>query len=104
MSRTPEGAEKDKVKAFLNKIGAYNYWPVPAGYGRQGIDCVACIFGQFWAIEVKSESGALFARQKQTMEEVRAAKGHAIAGTSREIIFFICHVLGLDPYQHVSRF
>lgn len=102
MSRTPEGEQKDLVKKYLKSIGAYQFWPVPSGYGRQGIDCYACIAktwkpARFWAIEVKaSEAEQPTARQKQTLNEVHAAGGIIISGTADQIIKHIEYVFRLD--------
>ena len=96
MSRTPEGIEKDKLKNFLKQIGAYQFWPVPGGYGRQGIDCYACIRGQFWALEVKAPKEQPTARQQATLQEVRTAKGGIACGTAEEIIGYLCNVCGLS--------
>lgn len=96
MSRTPERIEKDKLQNFLRRIGAYAYWPVPSGFGRQGVDCYVCIYGQFWALEVKAPGSKATARQQQTLDNVRAAKGGICAGTGDEIIGYLCNSLGLD--------
>ena len=93
MSRTPEGIEKAKVKAFLASIKAYAYWPVPSGYGKQGVDCYACIRGRFWAIEVKAPGGLPTPRQNLTLDEVANASGHTITGTGDKIVAYITAVL-----------
>ena len=104
MSRTPEGIEKDKVKRYLDSIGAYQFWPVPGGYGKQGVDCYTCLprwlrtprdmygfpeVGIFCAIEVKAPNGKITARQIATLNEVDTAKGITVAGTGDEIIEFL---------------
>ena len=90
---TPEAKEKATLKAYLNEIGAYHFWPVPLGYGKQGVDCYACILGDFWGIEVKPLSRQPTARQQATMITISKANGHAVAGTASEIIQHIHHVL-----------
>jgi len=48
--------EKDVKKAlriYLDKIGAYQYWPVPMGYGAKTVDVLVCYKGKFYAIEAK---------------------------------------------------
>ena len=48
--------EKDVKKAlrtYLDKIGAYQYWPVPMGYGAKTVDVLVCYKGKFYAIETK---------------------------------------------------
>lgn len=52
---TPEGKVKEKVKAYLKSIGAWQFWPVSNGMGQHGIpDCVACYRGRFVSIETKA--------------------------------------------------
>lgn len=52
---TSEGEVKKELKKYLNKIGAWNYWPVSNGMGRHGIpDCIGCYKGHFFAIECKA--------------------------------------------------
>jgi hypothetical protein len=88
MSRTPEAIEKQKVRKYLDRIGAYSYWPVPSGYGRQGVDCYVCApMGFFLAIEVKAtEKEKPTARQMQTLEQVWKAGGLTYWGTADQII------------------
>lgn len=92
---TPEGVEKKAIKEFLEKLGAYQFWPVQTGRGKDTLDCLACISGKFWAIEVKSEDAALGARHGATkrqvlrLEEVEDAGGLAVCGNARMIISMI---------------
>ena len=44
---------KKSLKEYLTKIGAYQYWPVPTGYGASTIDCFFCYEGLFFAVETK---------------------------------------------------
>jgi len=83
---TPEAKEKKKVKDYLNSLWeTYHFWPVPSGYGRQGIDCYACIRGQFFGLEVKASGSKPTKRQELTLQQINGAKGIAIAGTGDEI-------------------
>jgi hypothetical protein len=93
MARTPEAAEKVKVKAYLTSLWCYQFWPVPSGYGRQGVDCYACVEGRFFAIEVKAPGQKPTPRQIRTLEEVDDAEGIAIWGTADQIISVIQSVL-----------
>lgn len=93
MSRTPEAIEKDAVKAHLTALGAYHHWPVPGGYGRQGIDCYACIQGKFFAFEVKAPGEEPTKRQEQTMGQIREAGGITIWGTAEQIIECLKHAI-----------
>lgn len=104
MARTPEGEQKDQVKKFLTSIQAYQHWPVPSGYGRQGIDCYACIKRIFWAIEVKrDENEEPTPRQWQTLEEVRVAEGLTAVGTADKIIKTITYVMLSHGYDFRSK-
>ncbi|MDT8342771.1 MAG: hypothetical protein RQ751_14770, partial [Longimicrobiales bacterium] len=52
--RIKEAYVKDRVKRWLNSIGAYQFWPVQSGLGAQGIpDCIFCWNGFFGSIETK---------------------------------------------------
>ena len=85
--KTPEGHEKADVKKYLDTIGAYHFWPVPGGYGKQGVDCYASIKGVFWAIEVKKDMKTLpTARQRMTLLEVESAGGRTVCGDAAHII------------------
>lgn len=84
--RTPEGDEKAKVKEFLAKIGAYQFWPVQMGIGAATVDCLACIRGLFFGIETKASDGRYTARQRKTMKDIAAAGGGVYSGTADEII------------------
>lgn len=44
---------KKSLKEYLNKIGAYQFWPVPMGYGKKTVDVLFCFKGKFFAVEVK---------------------------------------------------
>jgi len=37
MATTPEAKVKAKVKAVLNKYGAYHFSPATGGYGKSGV-------------------------------------------------------------------
>lgn len=52
---TPEKKVKTKVTKLLDGFGVYWFYPVMSGYGSSGIpDIVACVRGQFVAIECKA--------------------------------------------------
>ena len=81
---TPEGRVKAEIKAYLKDIGAYQFWPVQTGMGAATVDCLACIKGRFWAIEVKRPGGRATPRQVITLQNVRDAHGTAVVVTSVE--------------------
>jgi hypothetical protein len=86
---TPEGYEKSKVRQYLSKLGAYQFWPVQTGYGTATIDCLACVGGKFIGIEVKKEGyvpSSFTARQRVTINTIFESGGMVFAGTSEEII------------------
>ena len=76
---TPEGRVKQQIKAYLRSIGAYQFWPVQMGFGSPTVDCLACINGKFYGIEVKRPGHANMAtpRQEATIHAIRYAKGEA---------------------------
>lgn len=74
---TPEGKVKKQIKAYLDEIGAYHFWPVPTGYGAPLLDCYASVRGKFVAIEVKALGKKPTKRQINTMKQINAKKGQA---------------------------
>lgn len=78
--KTPEGKLKDKVKAWLDSIGAYYFMPVQSGYGRTSLDFLVCYKGQFFAIETKAEGNEPTPRQQLVMTEIEKAGGAALWG------------------------
>lgn len=44
---------KKSLKEYLTKIGAYQFWPVPTGFGATTVDCLFCYQGRFYAVECK---------------------------------------------------
>jgi len=88
--KTPEGSEKDKVRAYLKAIGAYVFSPVQGGWGTQSVDFLACIHGIFWAIEVKRPKAGKpnepTKRQGMVLADVDYAGGMTVWGTAETII------------------
>jgi|SRR5579863_68565 len=86
---TPEGYEKQQVKAFLKSLGAYQFWPVQMGYGAATIDCLACINGRFVGIEVKKKDyrpSDITKRQAVILNQIDTAKGEIFVGDADQII------------------
>lgn len=75
---TPEGKIKDKVKAYLDSIGAYYFMPVQMGYGKRTLDFLCCVRGHFVAIETKRPGKAMAPFQSRIQEEISNAGGVAI--------------------------
>jgi len=71
-----EKAVKKSLKEYLKSIGAYQYWPVPMGYGSTSVDVFFCYKGLFFAVETKrSDVGTPTDRQGQVLRDVAAAGG-----------------------------
>ena len=58
MAETPEAKVKKKVRALLDKYGAYHFSYVVTGWGSgKGVpDIIACVNGKFFGIECKADS------------------------------------------------
>ena len=77
---TPEGRVKDDIKAYLTQLGAYQYWPVPMGFGAATIDCLACYKGWFIGIEVKRPDTRPkpTRRQLTILDEIASSNGATV--------------------------
>ena len=75
---TPEGKVKKDIKKYLDEIGAYSFWPVQTGYGKRTVDCLACLNGEFWAIEVKAPGKKPDKFQLNILYEIGEKCGHAV--------------------------
>ncbi len=108
---TPEGAVKEKVKAFLQSRGCatlgkplpdavgYYHMYVPHGYGEPALDFTGCYKGRFFAIETKAPGGTPSARQKLIMKAHHDALGFSIWGDD---VDDLCRRLG-EFFDHVDR-
>lgn len=87
---TPEGKVKAEIKAGLDRLGAYYFMPVQAGYGARTVDILACIvsphdpegFGRFVAIECKAAGNKPTKHQEMTLRQVEKAGGVAVVAYS----------------------
>lgn len=80
-SKTPEGKVKDQVREILTQYNAWFFMPSQSGFGRRGIpDFIACIKGQFLAIETKSKysSHKVTALQQKELDAITRAYGVAM--------------------------
>ena len=76
---TPESRVKKKVKAILEKLGCYYFFPATGGYGKSGVpDVVACFKGAFIGIECKAGSNKPTALQELNLSQIREAGGMAV--------------------------
>ncbi len=72
----PEAKVKKKVKATLDKLGAYYFMPFMAGYGTAGVpDIVACYKGRFIGIECKANGNRTTALQVKNLNEIGKCGG-----------------------------
>lgn len=79
MAQTPEKRVKTKVESILKGEDAYYFFPATHGYGRSGVpDIIACVNGQFLAIECKAGSNKPTALQVREIESIRKAGGVAV--------------------------
>lgn len=76
---TPEGEVKKSVKKVLANSKRFGYihswWPVPAGYGENHLDCIGCYRGRYFAIETKRPGKTLTVPQAECGREIIAAGG-----------------------------
>lgn len=76
---TPEAKVKKKIRAVLEKCGAYYAMPVTGGYGASGVpDFLICIKGRFIAVEAKAGTNKPTALQVSNMKRIEGAGGLAI--------------------------
>ena len=77
IAKGPEKQFEDKIKQFLNKLPKTWYFKVWSGpYSKSGIpDIVACVNGQFVAIEVKAENGRASELQKRNIKLINDCNG-----------------------------
>ena len=76
-----EHSVKAALGKYLKEIGAYQYWPVPMGYGAKTVDCFFCYRGLFFAVECKRSSvSEPTASQAEMLRQVAAADGGTCVG------------------------
>lgn len=68
---------KERLKKYLDSIGAYWFMPVQTGFGASTVDFLVCYKGKFYGIETKSPSVKRLAtiRQEFFMERITKAGG-----------------------------
>lgn len=73
-----EKAFENKIKAYLKSIGAYFIKTHGDRFSRVGTpDIIACVNGQFVAVEVKAEKGKPSELQLHHIEEIKKSGGYA---------------------------
>jgi len=80
---TPEGKVKSKVQILLAseqfRPFIWQYPVVETGFGSRAVDRLACVKGQFLAIECKADARKkLTPRQEVTKDRIEAAGGRFI--------------------------
>ena len=69
---------ENKIKAYLKSIGAYFIKTHGDRFSKVGTpDIIACVNGQFVAVEVKAENGKPSELQLYHLDEIRTAGGLA---------------------------
>ena len=68
-----------KIKKYLKENGCWYARIFANGYTRVGVpDILACVNGQFVAIEVKGDGGRISVLQEHSLEEIKKSGGVAI--------------------------
>jgi hypothetical protein len=106
MALTPEGKVKAKVKKILDEYGAYHFSPNMAGYGRSGVpDIIACMRGQFIAIECKAGSNQPTALQRRELQRIDDAGGMSIVVNEETVdaLRTVLKVVGFYPNKREKQ-
>ncbi len=90
MAKTPEKKVKDMCVEVLKTYSAYYFFPVMGGYGRSGIpDIIACLKGQFVAIECKAGFNKTTPLQDKELAAINNAGGTTLVVREDTIDFLI---------------
>src|SRR5690625_994501 len=86
MASGPEKKIENKIKGYLDNVGAYYIKTHGNMFSRAGTpDILACIKGRFVGIEVKrSDGGEVSALQKANIKLIQKAGGVAFVASSLE--------------------
>jgi len=77
---------KKSLKQYLTDIGAYQFWPVPTGFGATTIDCLFCYKGKFYGVECKRPGvDKVTPRQQNIMALIRFASGQTCVESDPEL-------------------
>lgn len=82
----PEKRIENKIKRYLDNIGAWHMKVHGSMFSKAGTpDIIACVQGEFVAIEVKRpEGGKISELQKFHIDAIHKAGGHAFVARSLE--------------------
>lgn len=84
---TPESKVKSKVVTLLKQYGAYYIFPSTHGMGRSGVpDIIACVHGQFIAIECKAGDNEPTILQQRELAAITANGGASLVVNEKNII------------------
>lgn len=73
-----EKSFENKIKGFLDSIGAVHYKQFGCSYTKAGTpDLLCCVNGHFVAVEVKAEKGRPSPLQKYNIDKISKAGGTA---------------------------
>ncbi|MDC3412557.1 VRR-NUC domain-containing protein [Terrihalobacillus insolitus] len=91
MSQGPEKRIENKIKQYLDNIGAWHIKTHGSMFSKAGTpDIIACVNGWFVAIEVKRPDGGVVSElQKYHIDAIRKAGG---------VAFVACSVLEVQRY------
>ena len=101
MAATPEARVKKKIKAVLDKVGAYYFCPVQTGMGKRTLDFLVCHKSKFFGLEAKAPGQKPTALQKLCMTEIQQAGGECLVIDSVELAEHLEHWLELHTATEV---
>lgn len=86
MSQGPEKRIENKIKRYLESLGAWHMKVHGSMFSKAGTpDIIACVNGKFIAIEVKRpEGGKVSELQKVQIDLIHKAGGHVFVARSLE--------------------
>ncbi|MBR5823770.1 MAG: VRR-NUC domain-containing protein [Paludibacteraceae bacterium] len=96
MTIAAEKTFENKIKQFLKEKGCWHVKFFANGYTKVGVpDILACVNGQFVAIEVKAPNGKPSALQLYNIEEIKKSGGTAMVLYPKDFDSFKEIIIGL---------
>lgn len=103
MAQTPERKVKAKIESILKSEDVYYFFPATHGYGRAGVpDIIACVNGQFLAIECKAGNNKPTELQVREIERIRNRGGQALVANEENWEMVRDIVRGLRGYTIIK--
>lgn len=95
---------KRPLRKLLEEIGAYQFWPVPTGFGARTIDVLFCWQGRFYGVETKRPGvEQATVAQNRVMSLIQSAGGRTCIENNPELPA-VKRMLGLDGHcSHCGR-